>query len=174
MSQSGATDSLRRVGEWFAWEAGASAFAYTSHNHTSVIGIRAQAVMAGADVISLDPSVAGICCDSGIDASCATCAWPPGEWNRHMISVHRDARAECDEEAPHLFAFPAECNFSGVQHDLAFVERLQQGLHWEGGKVSLFLWFVVPYCIVPVACSLHCVPLFTLAYISPLLLCVCN
>lgn len=46
--------ALKLVGEAFPWGSG-SCFAYTRDNHNSVLGIREQAMAAGACALAVDP-----------------------------------------------------------------------------------------------------------------------
>jgi selenocysteine lyase/cysteine desulfurase len=85
-----ASAALKLVGEAYPFEAG-SRFVLLQDNHNSVHGIRLYAEARGADVVYL-PLDAGL--------RMADAAIPPA-----------GAR-------PGLFAFPAQSNFSGVQHPL--------------------------------------------------------
>ena len=93
-----ASAALRIVGESFPFESG-SRFALTADNHNSVNGIRRFATRAGADVryVPLDGELRPV-----------------------------DPRPWLDGASPrrrHLFAYPAQSNFSGARHPLAWVEQ---------------------------------------------------
>ena len=83
----------------------------TADNHNSVNGIREYASARGAEVSYL-PLTQG---EERIDAGALSAALP--------LEGRRGG----------LFAFPAQSNFTGVQHDLAWIKRAQQ----EGWDVLL-------------------------------------
>src|SRR5205814_10393264 len=98
-----ATGALKLVGEAYPFASGAR-YLLTADNHNSVNGIREFARRRGASV-----------------------AYAP--------IVHPDLRLESNQlrqllaepaSGHKLFAFPAQSNFSGVQHDLAWVEVAHQ------------------------------------------------
>jgi molybdenum cofactor sulfurtransferase len=93
-----ASAALKLVGEAFPFTEG-SRFTLLQDNHNSVQGIRLYAEAAGADVtyLPLDP-------DLRFDAKMDL---PPAG------------------DAPGLFAYPAQSNFSGVQHPLGLVRTAQ-------------------------------------------------
>ncbi len=90
-----ASAALKLVGEAFPFTEG-SRFTLLRDNHNSVQGIRLYAEAAGARVIYL-PLDEDLRCDPAMDLPEAG-------------------------DAPGLFAFPAQSNFSGVQHPLSLVE----------------------------------------------------
>jgi selenocysteine lyase/cysteine desulfurase len=100
-----ASGALRLVGEAFPFAPG-SRFVLGADNHNSVNGIRRFAERRGAEVryVPLD-----------------------GELRL------RDAEpylAVADRSLPHLFAFPAQSNFSGVRHPLPLVQTAREmGFH---------------------------------------------
>ncbi len=91
-----ASAALKLVGEAYPFEA-TSRFVLLRDNHNSVNGIRSYARARGAEVSYIDLSR---------DLRIA-----PGE------------RIPPAGEGPSLFAYPAQSNFSGVQHPLALVEE---------------------------------------------------
>jgi molybdenum cofactor sulfurtransferase len=103
-----ASGALKLVGEAFPFAPGGR-YLLTVDNHNSVNGIREFARARGAEVTYL-PIVSG---DLRLDPA--------------------TVRAELERlapGAPGLFAFPAQSNFSGVQHDLGLIAAAQaQG--WE-------------------------------------------
>src|SRR5262249_28541718 len=99
-----ASAALRLVGEAYRFDAN-STFALTADNHNSVNGIREFARAKRARVAYL-PVLAP---DLRVD-------------QRAMAAGLRDR----DPSARHLFAFPAQSNFSGVQHDLGLVRAAQR------------------------------------------------
>lgn len=96
-----ASGALKLIGESYPWEAG-SRYLMTADNHNSVNGIREFAKARGASV--------------------------------EYLPLNRELRAEnleallptVDRSKPHLFAFPAQSNFSGVKHCLDWVELAHQ------------------------------------------------
>jgi molybdenum cofactor sulfurtransferase len=105
---SNASAALKLVGEAYRFEPG-STFALTFDNHNSVNGIREFARGKGAQVDYL-PVVAP---DLRLDRSAASAALARGDRRRR-----------------NLFAFPAQSNFSGVQHPLDLVAEAQ-GAGWD-------------------------------------------
>ncbi len=103
-----ASHALKLVGESYPFCAG-NRFVLTFDNHNSVNGIREFARARGADtqyvpVVPPDLRVDGTEVEQVLEA---------------------DGRSE-----PGLFAFPAQSNFSGVQHDLGWIARAQaRGWH---------------------------------------------
>src|SRR3954447_16062075 len=96
---SNASAALKLVGEAYRFEPG-STFVLTFDNHNSVNGIREFARGKGAQVDYV-PVVAP---DLRLDRSAASAAMARGDRRRR-----------------NLFAFPAQSNFSGVQHPLDLV-----------------------------------------------------
>ena len=92
-----ASGALKLIGESYPWEVG-SRYMMTADNHNSVNGIREFAKAKGATI--------------------------------EYLPLNRELRAEnfenllptVDRSQPHLFAFPAQSNFSGVKHCLDWVE----------------------------------------------------
>jgi selenocysteine lyase/cysteine desulfurase len=97
-----ASQALKLVGEAFPFDAG-SQFVLTFDNHNSVNGIREFARARGAHThyIPVVPPSLRI----GDDA------------------VQTFLERSADSRGPRLFAFPAQSNFSGVQHPLTWIEH---------------------------------------------------
>ena len=98
-----ATGALRLVGEAFPFRAG-DRFLLTFDNHNSVNGIREFARARGAETTYV-PSAAP---DLRVDEDLLP---------RYLTEV--------GGEHHNLFAYPAQSNFSGVQHPLAWIEQAQ-------------------------------------------------
>ena len=96
-----ASAALKLVGEAYPFEPGGT-FALTFDNHNSVNGIREFARRKGAQIAYV-PVVA-----------------PELRVDREAMSA---ALASADPAHHHLLAFPAQSNFSGVQHPLDLVEE---------------------------------------------------
>ncbi len=98
-----ATGALKLVGESYPFGPG-STYLLTFDNHNSVNGIREFARSRGAKIRYIPLSIPELLIDSS----------PLVEALRE-----KEAAGDC------LFAYPAQSNFSGAQHDLAWVERAQ-------------------------------------------------
>jgi selenocysteine lyase/cysteine desulfurase len=107
--------ALRLVGEAFPFRPG-SRFVLSADNHNSVNGIRAFAARRGAAVRYLP-----------LDAEL-------------RLSGAQAALGEVDPRHPHLFAFPAQSNFSGVRHPLRLVREARE----RGWRVLLDAAAYVP------------------------------
>jgi hypothetical protein len=113
-----ATGGLRLVGEAYPFHAG-DRFLLTFDNHNSVNGIREFARARGAETTYI-PSVAP---DLRVD---------PDLLPRYLT--------ETIGEHHNLFAYPAQSNFSGVQHPLEWIEQA----HAQGWDVMLDAAAFVP------------------------------
>jgi molybdenum cofactor sulfurtransferase len=113
-----ASAALRLVGESYRFESG-STFALTFDNHNSVNGTREFARCKGATVAYV-PVVA-----------------PELRLDRATMS---EVLGSADRSARNLLAFPAQSNFSGVQHSLDLVEEA----HAAGWDVLLDASAFVP------------------------------
>src|SRR5215213_1972562 len=113
-----ATAALKLVGEAYPFAAG-SRFVLPFDNHNSVNGIREFACAHGASVEYVPLTMP----DLRIDEECLAASL-----------------AAADTRLPNLFAFPAQSNFSGVQHPLELVERA----HASGWDVLLDAAAFVP------------------------------
>ncbi len=113
-----ATGALRLVGEAYPFRPG-DRFLLTFDNHNSVNGIREFARARGAETTYV-PSVAP---DLRVDEA---------NLGRYLDEVAGDHH--------NLFAYPAQSNFSGVQHPLAWIERA----HDHGWDVLLDAAAFVP------------------------------
>jgi molybdenum cofactor sulfurtransferase len=95
-----ATGALKLVGESYPFDP-ASRFLLTLDNHNSVNGIREFARAAGA-AVTYSPLLL-----------------PEMRIDRERLAAHLGASGETTHK---LFAFPAQSNFSGVQHSLDWIE----------------------------------------------------
>lgn len=98
-----ASGALKLVGESYPFTA-ASHYLLTFDNHNSVLGMREFARHKGAK-ISYIPVVAP---DLRADET-----------------RFRELIADCDPQAHNLFSYPAQSNFSGVQHPLGWIAEAQ-------------------------------------------------
>ena len=110
-----ATGALRLVGESFPFGPG-SRFLLTFDNHNSVNGIRRFARAKGAQV-SYVPLTAA---DLRVSEEALTRHLQTATPARRRRFPRRSGAATRD-----LFAFPAQSNFSGVQHPLTWIARAQ-------------------------------------------------
>ncbi|OVA00053.1 Aminotransferase [Macleaya cordata] len=120
---SGATAALKLVGEAFPWST-ESSFMYTMENHNSVLGIREYALSQGAVAFAVD-----------IEEVEHHNVQPRSALSSIKLSQHppqRRSGARIFEEASkassvyNLFAFPSECNFSGVKFSLDLVKIIKE------------------------------------------------
>ncbi|GAB4854748.1 Molybdenum cofactor sulfurase [Ancistrocladus abbreviatus] len=138
---SGATAALKLVGETFPWSS-QSCFMYTMENHNSVIGLREYALNQGAAVSAIDIE------DSGSHAALSGNNEPSLKMLQHPL-LRRNAIKFQEEDSTgdvcHLFAFPSECNFSGVKFSLDLVRAVKQHSEENFGGVTLRKghWFVL-------------------------------
>jgi molybdenum cofactor sulfurtransferase len=99
-----ATAALKHVGESYPFAPGGRLL-LAADNHNSVNGIREFAGARGASVVYAPLTVPEL----------------------RLDAARLDERlAEADASALNLFAFPAQSNFTGVQHPLEYVDRAQR------------------------------------------------
>ncbi len=111
-----ATGALRLVGESYPFGPG-SRFLLTFDNHNSVNGIRQFARARGASVRYVPLTAADLRVSQEALARELRAAAPV---RRRRLAGRRSGPA-----ARSLFAFPAQSNFSGVQHPLAWIAQAQ-------------------------------------------------
>jgi len=99
---SNATHALKLVGESYPFAPG-GAFLLTFDNHNSVNGIREYARAHGARIVYV-PVV-------------------PPEMRSAEPRIASALAEHAGSEGGHLFAYPAQSNFSGVQHPLEWIEQ---------------------------------------------------
>ncbi|KAG8386614.1 hypothetical protein BUALT_Bualt03G0166800 [Buddleja alternifolia] len=118
---SGATAALKLVGETFPWSS-ESTFMYTMENHNSVLGIREYALHEGAAAIAVDvEDVADL--DRRCSGNSAIKVIP------HRVQRRGEAgcrRKQQTSDTYNLFAFPSECNFSGLRFNLDLVNVIKE------------------------------------------------
>lgn len=112
-----ASGALKLVGESYPFAPGCN-YLLTFDNHNSVNGIREFARAKGAHVIYA-PVI------------------PP---DLYIDETKLNACLDMAQKGNNLFAYPAQSNFSGVQHDLAWIERA----HVKGWDVLLDAAAFVP------------------------------
>ncbi|XP_011095699.1 molybdenum cofactor sulfurase isoform X2 [Sesamum indicum] len=112
---SGATAALKLVGETFPWSS-QSTFMYTMENHNSVLGIREYSLKEGAAAIAVD-------IDGRHGGKSAVKIIPHTVQRRGEIGCRKK---EQTSDTYNLFAFPSECNFSGLRFDLGLVNVMKE------------------------------------------------
>jgi molybdenum cofactor sulfurtransferase len=111
-----ATGALKLVGESYPFGPGGR-YLLTFDNHNSVNGIREFAKAKGAQVSYVPPATTDLRVDS--EQLMAHLHRTRGRW---VISGRKDRH--------HLFAYPAQSNFTGVQHPLEWIPAAQ-ALGWD-------------------------------------------
>jgi selenocysteine lyase/cysteine desulfurase len=106
-----ATGALKLIGEAYPFAAG-DHYLLTFDNHNSVNGIREYARAKGATVTYLPVTPPDLRAD-------------PAELSACLARARASAAG-----AHHLFAYPAQSNFSGVQHPLEWIAQAQ-ALGWD-------------------------------------------
>ncbi|XP_076928561.1 molybdenum cofactor sulfurase-like isoform X2 [Bidens hawaiensis] len=129
---SGATAALKLVGEALPWS-DQSTFMYTIENHNSVLGIREYALNKGAVALAIDFKEAA---ESSIKVL------------QHPIQKRSETRVLDEQptgEVYNLFAFPSECNFSGVKFNLDLIEMIKEDSEklFEGSQHCKGNWMVL-------------------------------
>ncbi|CAM9663762.1 unnamed protein product, partial [Hapterophycus canaliculatus] len=139
---SGATAALKMVGEQFPWRrrrrrrgrgetAGGSRLVHARRSHNSVLGIREYARAEGADVECLDLEF-GL--DDGKAIDGRRSAYEDSDNNDYNSDSDSDGDggddgvgAEGESVVDSLFAFPAECNATGLRPNLDIAARVKRG-----------------------------------------------
>lgn len=119
----GATGALKLVGETFPWTHD-SEFLYMRSDHNSVLGIREYALERGATFDCTD------------EADLMSRIKP-----RNVNP--KPGRAD----TAHLFAFPGECNFSGVKYPLSLIDLFHNGT--LGSKKGTYYVLLDAAALVP-------------------------
>ncbi|XVF18302.1 hypothetical protein REPUB_Repub11eG0009600 [Reevesia pubescens] len=138
---SGATAALKLIGENFPWGC-QSTFMYTMENHNSVLGIREYALNKGAAAFAVDIKEAVD--QVGASRSSVTSV----KVSQHPVQRRNEAEVvegELTGDAYNLFAFPSECNFSGMRFSLDLVNIVKQNAEiiLEGSPYSKGRWMVL-------------------------------
>lgn len=97
-----ATGALKLVGESYPFD-GASRLLLTFDNHNSVNGIREYARAAGAKI------------------DCAPLSLPDMRLDAGALTSYLEPLEPAAQKSGRLFAYPAQSNFSGVQHSLDWI-----------------------------------------------------
>eukprot|EP00764_Aduncisulcus_paluster_P001791 gnl/Carplike_NY0171/1259_a1701_793.p1 GENE.gnl/Carplike_NY0171/1259_a1701_793~~gnl/Carplike_NY0171/1259_a1701_793.p1 ORF type:complete len:547 (-),score=120.17 gnl/Carplike_NY0171/1259_a1701_793:101-1741(-) len=127
---SGATQGLKMIGEYFPWTE-ESAFVYTTHNHNSVLGMRKYAKRAGGIFKAFEQSeLEEILSEYQDSVQINTEEVDPfgGDFGGFSgFSGNTWTWGDKGENPAHLFAFPAECNFSGIKYPLDWINEIKRG-----------------------------------------------
>ncbi|KAK9684105.1 hypothetical protein RND81_10G186600 [Saponaria officinalis] len=119
---SGATAAFKMVGEAFPWSS-QSCFMYTMENHNSVIGIREYALSRGARASAVD--VEEFVDHEKISKNKRTLFKVSQHSTQRRKNV-KNMEEDFAGNACHLFAFPSECNFTGVRFNLDLVKAVKK------------------------------------------------
>ncbi|XP_022717462.1 molybdenum cofactor sulfurase-like isoform X3 [Durio zibethinus] len=138
---SGATAALKLIGENFPWSC-QSTFMYTMENHNSVLGIREYALNQGAAAFAVDIKEAVD--QDGASINSVTSV----KLSQYPVQRRNEAEVlegELTGDAYNLFAFPSECNFSGLRFSLDLVNNVKQNTEkiLEGSPYSKGRWMVI-------------------------------
>ncbi|GAA0147305.1 hypothetical protein LIER_07040 [Lithospermum erythrorhizon] len=115
---SGATAAFKLVGEAFPFSKG-SRFMYTMENHNSVLGIREYALDKGAGAFAVDIEGADTASKQGHPKSTI-------KFLQHQTQKRSEAHLSEEADPFNLFAFPSECNFSGLRFNLDLVKIIKE------------------------------------------------
>ncbi|XP_020269187.1 molybdenum cofactor sulfurase isoform X2 [Asparagus officinalis] len=126
---SGATAALKLIGECFPWSR-ESYYVYTMENHNSVLGIREYALDRGATSVAVDIEEVQDCGDQYETTGSSIRIQRHSVLQRTNASSQGLADIHPSGNAYNLFAFPSECNFSGVKYPLDLVKIIKE----DGGK----------------------------------------
>ncbi|KAF5477378.1 hypothetical protein F2P56_004025 [Juglans regia] len=137
---SGATAALKLVGEAFPWSH-QSCFMYTMENHNSVLGIREYALSHGSAAFAID-------IEESMDHEVSRGNLMSVKVSQHQIQRRNEARffeKEPTGGAYNLFAFPSECNFSGLRFSLDLVKIIKEDSEriLEGSPFCSGRWMVL-------------------------------
>nr|XP_043619000.1 molybdenum cofactor sulfurase isoform X2 [Erigeron canadensis] len=136
----GATAALKLVGEAFPWSS-QSTFMYTIENHNSVLGIREYALNRGAVALAID------FVDAAESDTC-TSSRSSIKVLQHPLQKRNGARTWDEEpngQVYNLFAFPSECNFSGVKFNLDLIDVIKEDSEkvLEGSQHCRGKWMIL-------------------------------
>ncbi|GKT36732.1 Molybdenum cofactor sulfurase [Aduncisulcus paluster] len=121
---SGTTQGLKMIGEYFPWSE-KSAFVYTTHNHNSVLGVRKYAQHNGGLFKAFEQSEIESALEPYItenDDIEEPLSSSPGNFDSWD-----DFTSDKEIKISNLFAYPAECNFSGIKYPLEWVNMIEDG-----------------------------------------------
>jgi len=115
-----ATAAIKLVGEIFPWQSERSWFKYLRENHTSIIGLRALAKNNGADICVLNEAEVETFIETGR--------------NKPQSKARND-----DQIVYNLFAYPGQCNFSGMKFPINWTQHIKENHNTETSKVLVLL-----------------------------------
>ncbi|KAG0471150.1 hypothetical protein HPP92_015696 [Vanilla planifolia] len=126
---SGVTGALKLIGETFPWTR-ESCFMYTVLNHNSVLGIREYALNHGATALSVDiEEVEHLGSSKTFLDNLQYSILKRSE----AISKVELQNGKYSGKKYNLFAFPSECNFSGLKFPLELVNTIKESAGIIGG-----------------------------------------
>ncbi|XP_058080210.1 molybdenum cofactor sulfurase isoform X7 [Magnolia sinica] len=142
---SGATAALKLVGEAFPWSR-ESCFMYTMENHNSVLGIREYALNQGATALAVDiEDVEHHSGPSKSKLSSFKVSQHPAQRRTEATLTGTVVNGDTLGTVYNLFAFPSECNFSGVRFGLDLVNIIKEDAKviLEGSPYCRGQWMVL-------------------------------
>ncbi len=112
-------------------------FAYTRTNHNSVLGIRQLAKSAGCSFASVSshPLFSSLSAGNAHSTDHHSSSGPAD--SSKSMTQNQKLELVGDGNVAHLFALPAECNFSGAKADLACV----------GESLTMYVCVYVCVCV---------------------------
>ncbi|CAG8639624.1 6403_t:CDS:2, partial [Acaulospora colombiana] len=105
-----ATAAIKLVGEIFPWTPGRSSYKYLRESHNSLIGLRRFAEETNSDIQAV--------IESDLEALFLHNKYPESFLNQEMNGG--------DDVTYNLFAYPAQCNFSGQRYPLTWTTRIKK------------------------------------------------
>ncbi|GIQ86420.1 hypothetical protein KIPB_008273, partial [Kipferlia bialata] len=103
-----------------------SLYAYSKHNHNSVLGMRELAMQQGASFMASEWQLSDPEYVQQFMPSEEDLAEKASDDDGTVWSV-LDMPSDDEGAVSHLFAFPAECNFSGIKYPLDIIHGLKDG-----------------------------------------------
>ncbi|KAG9288975.1 hypothetical protein G9A89_015524 [Geosiphon pyriformis] len=137
-----ATSAIKLVGETFPWEKGATSFRYLREAHTSLLGLRSYA--AESEVREIKPMT-----EDEIELDLQ--ARDKHSLHHQNPHFHNDIpQIEFEGQTDgvpiinsgvtyNLFAYPAQCNFSGMRFPLDWTQKMKRILNTQNQKVLVLL-----------------------------------
>ncbi|GBB97306.1 hypothetical protein RclHR1_02960019 [Rhizophagus clarus] len=149
-----ATAAIKLVGEMFPWTPDQSSYKYLRESHNSLIGLRKFAEEADAkiiqaitedDFISLfnsDPEMESVQCENHY----STNALPRVELSDTLHGTQQEFQNDYQQGISlqnniiyNLFAYPAQCNFSGLRFPLNWIRKIKKYSKNNNSKTLVLL-----------------------------------
>ncbi|RGB28905.1 pyridoxal phosphate-dependent transferase [Rhizophagus diaphanus] len=149
-----ATAAIKLVGEMFPWTSDQSSYKYLRESHNSLIGLRRFAEEADAKLIKAiteddficlfdnDPKTESIQCDNHY----STNALPrvglidsPHGTQQEFQNTNQQETSIQNNIIYNLFAYPAQCNFSGIRFPLNWIQKIKRFNKNNNSKILVLL-----------------------------------